>query len=208
MIIVFGTRGITTTREKGEFHCPGCRDQQPFRHRNVRRWFHLYWIPIIPLDKVGEYVECRYCKATWQPDVLSHDFAAEDKDFDAEYQLAIRRVMVMMMMADGVIEAEEMDTIRTVYEKLSGKKVSDEELLDEVELVRTEGKTVSDYVRHLVGKLNPEGRELVLKAAFFVAAADGVFQDEEKVMMRQLAKTLQIRAARFEQIRDELLAEK
>lgn len=207
MIIVFGTRGITTTKERGDFHCPGCRDQQPYRFRRVRRWFTLYWIPVIPLDRVGEYVECEYCKATWQPGVLHHDGAAEDAEFEAEFQRAIRRVMVMMMMADGKIEAGEMETIQTVYEKIGGKPLSEQTILDEAEQVRTAGKTVTDYVKNLVGSLNPEGRELVLKSAFFVAAADGVFQDEEKEMLSELAHALQIQPGRFQEIIDNLLAD-
>jgi len=207
MIIVFGTRGITTTGARGEFHCPGCREQRTYRHRNVRRWFTLYFIPVIPLNKVGEYVECDHCTATWMPEVLQHDVVAEDKAFEAEFERAIRRVMVMMMMADGVIAEGELETIRKVFGKLTGKDLSEQALLDEAEQVRREAPPIREAVRALVGKLNPSGRELVLKAAFFVAAADGIFQDEEKTLISELAQALQIPSGRFKQILDELLAD-
>ena len=69
--IVFGWRGITYTIGKGSFHCPGCGCQQMYRHRRSRRFFTLYFIPLIPLDKIGEFVECQICLQKWQPLVLS-----------------------------------------------------------------------------------------------------------------------------------------
>ena len=207
MIIVFGTRGITTTGARGEFTCPGCRDMRTFRRRNVRRWFTLYWIPIIPLDKVGEYIECDHCLSTWKTEVLDHDFGASDEAFEAEFEKAIRRVMVMMMMADGVIAEGEMETIRQVFKKLTDKELPEQTLLDEAEQIRRDAPPIREAVRALVGQLNPGGRELVLKAAFFVAAADGIFQEEEKVMISELAAALQIPSGRFKEILDELLAD-
>lgn len=65
-MIIFGTRGITTTPEKGDFHCPSCDATQKYGLKRVRRFFTLYFIPLIPLNKLGEYVECVTCKDTYK----------------------------------------------------------------------------------------------------------------------------------------------
>ena len=69
-MIFFGTRGVTSTVKEGDFHCPQCNNSQKFRHRKVRKFFTLYFIPLIPLESAGEYVECRNCKGTFIPRVL------------------------------------------------------------------------------------------------------------------------------------------
>ena len=53
-MIIFGTRGVTFTPEKGEFFCPGCCAERSFARKSVRRFFTLYFIPLVPLDKLGE----------------------------------------------------------------------------------------------------------------------------------------------------------
>ena len=69
--IIFGWRAVTYSIGKGRFLCPGCGTEQDYRHRRVRRFFTLYFVPLIPLEKVGEFVECQMCNQKWQPLVLS-----------------------------------------------------------------------------------------------------------------------------------------
>jgi zinc-ribbon family len=69
--IIFGWRAVTYSIGHGRFHCPGCQTEQSYKHRRVRRFFTLYFIPLIPLEKIGEFVECEMCRQKWQPLVLS-----------------------------------------------------------------------------------------------------------------------------------------
>ena len=55
------------------------------------KFFTLYFIPVIPLDVLGEYVECDGCRATWKPTVLQFDPGAGQAKFEAEYHRAIKR---------------------------------------------------------------------------------------------------------------------
>ena len=52
-MIVFGTRGVTSTKETGPFNCLFCGDQRAYSRKSVRRFFTLYFIPVIPLDEMG-----------------------------------------------------------------------------------------------------------------------------------------------------------
>jgi hypothetical protein len=51
-MIIFGTRGITYTKDRGTFFCPGCSSEQPYEWKRVRRVFTLYFILVIPLNVV------------------------------------------------------------------------------------------------------------------------------------------------------------
>lgn len=64
-MIIFGTRSIESTQGTGHCFCPRCQTQQPCRQIVVRRWFTLYFIPVIPLGRLGEYVQCGRCAATF-----------------------------------------------------------------------------------------------------------------------------------------------
>ena len=68
--IIWGTRGVTTSKGSGRFVCPSCGADRDYTLKQVRRFFTLYFIPIIPLGLLGTYVECRTCGGTFKDSVL------------------------------------------------------------------------------------------------------------------------------------------
>lgn len=68
-MIIYGTRTSESTIGQGGFDCPRCRTPQGFRHVVMKRWFTLYFIPVIPLGQVGEQVECLGCCSRFAPEV-------------------------------------------------------------------------------------------------------------------------------------------
>jgi len=56
-----------------------------YRHRSGRRFFTVFFIPLIPLNKVGEHIQCTTCRARYHVDVLSLPTAAQ-------MQAALRRL--------------------------------------------------------------------------------------------------------------------
>ncbi len=70
-MIIFGLRVLRKLLGTGVFHCPRCGRDCAFKHLRARRWFHIFFIPLIPLDDVGTYVECQACRGTFVDAVLS-----------------------------------------------------------------------------------------------------------------------------------------
>ena len=194
-MIIFGTRGITSTAESGNFYCPRCQGQADYRHRRVRRFFTLYFIPLIPLDRAGEYIECDKCAGTYAMEVLDLDPTAGAIEFEAEFQRAVKQVMVDMMLADGSVDDQEIEVIRDVYGKLAGREISDDAIRAEILEAESSGRDVSETIAQLAGHLNSNGKEMVIKAAFLVAAADGVFEEEEKRLIETIAEALDMSKA-------------
>lgn len=66
-----------TTREKrlgdGDFFCPQCGKEREYDHKALKRYFTLYFIPLIPLETVLEYVQCDRCGGQFEPEVLDLD---------------------------------------------------------------------------------------------------------------------------------------
>lgn len=189
-MIIFGTRGITYTPGKGEFNCPSCNSVQKYGLKRVRSFFTLYFIPLIPLGKLGEYVECVACKDTYKPNILDHDPAANAASVEAEYHAAIKKVMIHMLLADGVIDDSEVDTVLDIYYRITESQIEKTALLEEINMIEKSTEDFSHVLCNLQGCLNDEGKEMVVKAAFYVALSDGEFQDEEKLMLGKIGKDL------------------
>jgi len=69
-MIIYGWRTSESTLGQGVFDCPRCRTQQTCRHLAMNRWFTLYFIPVIPLGRIGEQVECSGCFSRYSSDVM------------------------------------------------------------------------------------------------------------------------------------------
>ena len=81
MFVIFGTRGITSTVQLSMFHCPRCGSLREGKLKQVRSFFTLYFIPVIPLNVLGRYVECSGCKGTYVEEILQYDPNAQQQVF-------------------------------------------------------------------------------------------------------------------------------
>ena len=70
-MIIFGTRTRHKKVDEGEFFCPRCQASRHYTRKQATNFFTLYFIPLIPLKKLGEYVECETCHMAFPVDVLT-----------------------------------------------------------------------------------------------------------------------------------------
>jgi zinc-ribbon family len=70
VLLIFGLSVFFRTVGQGDFHCPNCGGDRHYRQRVARRWFTLFFLPVIPLNRVGEVVECATCRTRFNLDVL------------------------------------------------------------------------------------------------------------------------------------------
>jgi tellurite resistance protein len=197
-MIIFGSRGVTLTNESGEFACPGCGgSRQTYIHKTVRRFFTLYFVPIIPLNKVGEYYECQRCRNTYNEQVLSFDPTEQQEKKKAEFVEHLKRIMILTAVADGRVDDEELDVIRDYYKKLSGVSLGGADLERELALAGKAGISPAEYSRRFAGDLNEHGKELVIKAVHSVLAAGGELGQDEDELLKDLAAAMNLSAAHF-----------
>jgi tellurite resistance protein len=196
-LIIFGTRGVTYGSEGGQFFCPDCEGKESYLHRKVRRFFTLYFIPLIPLDMLGEYIECQRCTSTYKLSILDFDPQQKADAEEAEFQKAMRRVLVLMMLADGVIEDSEIEAIQMILGKLESREITRTEIESEIARAQKEATNIETYCRGMAGFLNDSGREMVVKAAILVAGADGKFDDKERDALASIATALNMSRAHF-----------
>lgn len=205
-IIIYGTYGITYSKGNGgNFHCPTCSHAHPYRHRRVRRFFHFFFIPLIPLNLAGEYIECNQCRGTYRLDVLAlsdalatasaNPTAATPAKPESEAHRATRRMLVLMILADGRVEEAEITTVVDILRNFEGRDVTRDEVLAEIEAARREPADVEAYCRSAMGYLNEEGKHQILHAAQAVAGADGHVDPAEQHLLERIGIALGLRPA-------------
>ena len=198
-MILFGkNKGVTSQISKGDFHCPTCDSSQNYNLKRVRRFVTLYQVPVIPLEQLGDYVECLSCRDTYKPKVLESTVDLSPKQFQAEYHAAIKEVMIRMLLSDGRNKSSEIEMLKNIYLKVTRKNIDSEELAQDIARVKNSTESMSKSLIRLQGNLNDEGKELVIQAAFYVAMADGDFQEEEQEFLAGIAMDLGMTPAHFQ----------
>jgi uncharacterized tellurite resistance protein B-like protein len=246
--IIFGTRGIRSTVQEGQFYCPQCDGQTRFKQKKVTQFFTLYFIPLIPLGNKGTYVECQSCRNTFidrilemhqeiditdrqepkqrienpKPQLttaprktlsLAEKLAAEEQslaadtekmaakvDIESEKQKVIKKLLIMMILADGKVEDSEIHMFHKVYRKTTGATVAD--IYKEIEKVRSENKPPYQYLKQVAAYLNDEGKTDIIKASMMIAAADGDIDATEISMVQNFGKALELKPAQVRAIID------
>lgn len=198
--ILFGTEPNPIRVGHGEFFCPHCMETRPYERTDVRRALRLLSVVRLPAGRLGEYVECQHCLSTFRPEVLAYDAGERTPLVMAEYQYAVRRVLALMVAADGVIQPPEVQIVRRIFDDLTGLPLSRDDVLDEVAQVGREPSTAARYLARVVGYLNEYGKEQVLRAAVRVSHADGALDEREAAMVRRLGAVLHLPAERTEAI--------
>ena len=191
-MIIWGSKGRTSTESSGQFYCPDCSDYKNYAHRKVKKWFTLYFIPIFPMSDLGEYIECDTCKSTYKTNVLEHDPRKEKQKLDAMFIIATRDIMVKTALADGMIEEAELDEIARSFGAVTNREISIDQIKSAIEAMENDQNNVEKIASSISPFLNDAGKEMVLRGAIAVSKSDGIVQKEELGLLHSLSKALDL----------------
>jgi tellurite resistance protein len=177
----------------GTFFCPRCQGSRQYTHRKVRRFFTLYFIPVIPLDLVGEFVECNYCQGSYQMQVLDYDPRAQQKRIDSQVRTALNRGLIAVLIADGAPSEGESATALDVIHKISlDTNMTRADLDAAVDSSMKRSSNPANDLAAVAEEISYPQRESYLRAALSVALADGELSTEEDRVIRALARAVGI----------------
>lgn len=236
-LIIFGTRGVRSTMDEGQFYCPQCDGQTRFKHKKVTQFFTLYFIPLIPLGVKGKYVECQSCKNTYIERILEMrttidvsdkpepkkrvsntpqidsvennskeepviETIEEEEDLMPAKQKAIKKLLIMMILADGRVDDQEITMFHKVYKETTGGYVAN--IYHEIDVVKNKSEKPAEYLKSAAHQLNEVGKRDVLKACMMIAASDGDIDPSEVKMVEQFGQALEMRPAEIKTIIEEV----
>jgi uncharacterized membrane protein YebE (DUF533 family) len=197
-MILWGTRGLKSTLEKGEFHCPRCGPDKSFKLVAINRWFTLYFIPILPMGQAGQYLECQACSGTFDEQARNYDPQAEASKFRDELGGVLLRSMLAVAGADGHVEHRELEVMANVLTRITGTAYEIEDIHGAIDNIAPE--PLDKVLKEISSNLNDEGKVMVVHALAMVARADGDVAEEELGRVFKAGKTLGLRRAHIQQI--------
>ncbi len=184
MLIIWGLRVIYRLVGRGVFFCRRCGGDREYRHRAGRRWITVFFIPLIPLRKTGEHVQCLTCKTRYVTEVLKLPTTVE---MAAALATGMRAVVAVMLRAGDPLSPPAR---RRAIDAVTG--AGDAEY-DEARLIADLGEPAGSArprIAALGGQLQVEAREWCLAEAIRIALADGPLTGAERAAAEHLANTL------------------
>ena len=183
-MLIWGLCVIYRTLGRGVFFCRRCGGDREYRHRAGRRYVTVFFIPLVPLMKTGEHVQCLTCKIRYVTEVLKLPTTVQMQ----LAQVAGMRAMVAIMLRAGD-PANPLARRRAVEAVTgTGDKSYDSDAL-EADL-NEPADTAMPKISALGAQLQIEAREWCLAEAIRIAMADGPLTGAERVAAEHLAATL------------------
>ena len=174
MLIIFGLRVFYRTIAQGTFHCRRCGGDRQYRHRAGRRWFTLFFLPVIPLNTVGEHVQCTTCRTRYVTEVLSQPTTAQ---MQAALPAGMRAAVSAMLRSGDPASAVSR---QRAIEAVIGSGVPDygeatltADLMQPFEAIRPALNQVGT-------QLTIQAREWYLAEVIRIALADGPLSETER----------------------------
>jgi hypothetical protein len=187
MFLIFGVRVYFRTIGQGTFHCQRCGGDRAYRHRAGRRWIHLFFIPVIPLGQVGEFIQCTQCGTRYATGVIALPTTAQ---MQAALPVGMRAAAIIMLRAG---DAGSIAARRRVVDVVKGAGVADydETMLDADLQSAPDGVgSAADGLNALSTQLAVPAREWFLAETVRIGLADGQLTDAERQAAREIGSYL------------------
>jgi hypothetical protein len=189
---LIGVRFYFKTTGHGTVHCYRCGGDRPYRRCTGRRWFQVLLIPLIPLDRIGEHLQCRTCRTRYRLEVLSIPTSAAMQV--ALPAGALAAVTMMLQAGDPDSQAARSRAIDIV--QAAGLTGYDDAALT-ADLALADGRRLAnaESLATLAIQLTMPAPEWFLADAIRVGLADGPLSDSERGAARLIAAHLGLTAA-------------
>ncbi len=184
MLIIWGLRVFYHTIGEGIFHCRKCGGDRQYRHRAGRRFFTLFFIPIIPLNKVGEHVQCTTCRTRYVMDVLSLPTAEQ---MQTALPAGMRAAATAVLRSGDPYNPAARQRAVAVISGAGAQGYTDANL--DSDMAQT-GNAVRDALAQVSQQLTPDAREWFLAEIVRVAMADGPLTGSERQTVQAVGSDL------------------
>jgi hypothetical protein len=176
--------------EQGVFHCPTCGGDREYKRKVGRRWFTLFFVPVIPLNKVAEVVQCGTCNTRYPTSVLTVPTTGQ---LAAAVPTAVAAAAGLVLRAAPGSPAARSRAIDAI--RMAGwLNYGDAELAAEL---AQPPAAVLQRITEAGAPLAAEARERILAEAARVGLADGPLTPEERQALGAVGPALSLTAAQF-----------
>lgn len=167
-------------------HCQRCGGDRQYRSCTGRRWYHVIFVPVIPMDRVAEHVQCRSCLTRYRLEVLALPTSAQMLAALPAGSLAA--VTLMLRAGDQGSAAARHRAIEVV--RAAGLDGYDDAALSADLAAEGPDRAIDISLGLLSVQLTMPAPEWFLADAVRVGLADGPLSDSERGAARRIAACL------------------
>jgi len=197
-MIITGTMNLTRTRDRGNFYCPTCRINQPYRLRSRRPYLTLYFIPTVPVGGAETFVQCDQCKDCWDISVLELDRGAQQAIAEEVFCDQAVRSAILVVLADGVTTEKEVLALQRIATRLYERPVDREELGQLCSIAMQNRIQAKNYVLTVSRRWDSAQRSRALQAMFLAATAEGEMGQAQIELLAEMRDILEMSSHEYE----------
>lgn len=175
MLLIFGFTVRSRPMEAGKFHCPNEGGDRTYTLREARRWFTVFFVPLLPLKVLGNVVECDSCAAQYDQSTLRMPTSAT---MEHGIEVAARSLLGAVAAADT---ATEKSAVRELESFLGTPAYCAADLVAHARI-----QNDAQWAEALTSAgtlLDPAGREGLLMAAARASVSDGQIRDVHRKIL-------------------------
>ena len=192
-MIIFGIKTRSSKIDDAEVlksSCPSCKGDLELH--DLKKWFTLYFIPVIPLNKIESYYKCVGCSQTYKEaikDMLGgseKDRAKAQEDAKKAFATTLAACMTRMAKIDGTISKKEKQEIT----KISGSKAFSKYKKDVEKTIEKVSRSKDDeevfeMLRKAKATLTADAVFIIIGQVARVVLADGKIDKKEEALMKE-----------------------
>ena len=187
-MIIWGTYVTKKIVSTGQFYCPRCASHRGYKLRRPKKWGHLYWIPIIPMEELGRYVECEGCNGAYQEIVLQHDPERAQREFEDNIARMLCQIMSLMAGERDRVSLRLSDQIAASIRDILKIEMSPAAIQAAVSNGANDLQSVLSDIEQQAPSLSARGKDMVLRAA--IAAASLPLTEPRHAFAAEIGKRL------------------
>ncbi len=172
-------------------HCYRCGGDRQYQSCTARRWIHILYIPVVPLDRIAEHVQCGACLTRYRIEVLTLPTSAQ---MEAALPAGSLAAVTMMLRAgdhgSGAARSRAIEVVRAAG--LAG--YDDAALTANLAAAGETDRNSSAALHRLAEQLTMPAPEWFLADAIRVGLADGPLSEQERRAACQIAACLGLTA--------------
>jgi tellurite resistance protein len=112
--------------------------------------------------------------------------------------------MLSTSIADGELDEDEVAAIAEIYIQIFGGEIQASWIQDTAKSMLSDGFDIGKTLEGNAVLIEDSMKPVILRAAYFVAAADGIIDDNEKKMLLTIADALKMEQSEIDKTFEEL----
>jgi hypothetical protein len=178
VFFLFSERIHSESESSGARNCGVCGKSQPFSHVIETKFFCLFGLRLLPVEKIANYLRCDQCNNSF-----SREFVVEPT------QVAlVKRVLVYLQL--GYALQEQREVIQDICIKVTGFELRNDEINREVEDLDSAKVEIFQSLRSCATGLNLQGKQQIIEAAFLITHACCEIQYEDRLRINLIGSAL------------------